>query len=323
MSNGGNGLNNLFIPYTTGDNGSRPFPAGTDFWQSPDVILDTSNGAAAPDQYTIGVPNGIVVSVTNNSLVAYQTITVQVWVCDPSTVTDVELPPFQGATVMQETLTGEAAPAAPTVPGSVTTIRVSGFVPYPGMSSLPGGHCCLIANCFGQTADGTFDGQDATANPAFNRVTEVQSDPHVAQHNIFAAAPTGEGQQRRLSFPFMAVTPIRKGREEVVLEIQHLTGTNALTADDLALLKKGPFKHLPLHISKVPIVDTFEVHGCHHGPGRIVKQELHAGKPLPLSIELELRHTEAIGGVHSFDVIQKAATGQVQGGLRLLVVIDH
>ena len=299
MSNGGNLLNNLFIPYATGDNGSRPFPAGTDFWQSPAVVLDTSNGATAPDQYTIGQPNGILVTVSNKSQVAYETIYAEVWVCNPMTVmniTDLPLQAFQGAVATQP-LTGNQNPSPPTAES--TQISVSGFVPFNGISPLPGGHCCLIANCYGYTLDNQqLDGTIAESSPGFalHLSNAVQNDPHVAQHNIFAAGK-GEGQQRRLSFPFMATTPLQKGTEEVVLEIQHVTGTNALTADDLALLQKGPFKHLPLHVSKVPIVDTFEVHGCHHGPGRIVKQELHAGKPLPLSIELELRHTEAIGGV--------------------------
>ena len=122
-------------------------------------------------------------------------------------------------------------------------------------------------------------------------------------------------------FPVHGGDCVNKGSEEVTLEIEHLTGAKALTPADLAMLESGSFEDLPLHVAKVPLVNKFEVHGCHHEPGRMVKQELQAGKPFPLSVELAFGRGETVGGVHTFNVIQKSAAGKVQGGLRLRAMI--
>ena len=55
-----------------------------------------------------------------------------------------------------------------------------------------------------------------------------------------------------------------------------------------------------------------------HGPLR-----LHAKTPVPLQVEVELDPSETKGAVQAFDVIQTGASGQVQGGLRLLAVVPH
>jgi hypothetical protein len=334
MANG-----NLYIPYSSTDNGSRlpsGFPTGTTFWFALGAKLDTTEGATSDSSWdpvqaatntpssptfvsSTNYPVGIDVQVKQVSEASYNTVTVQIWVCPPATViTPATARPLNA---------GAGAPTnlSQTFPwtGPQTFNFSTGFFPYTTLVPSGASHVCMFANCFGSGAEGNIiDGQDLTqvVNPDFAAL--VQTDGHVAQHNIFAEAAQGQGSQLHLSFPFQAVTPILRGAEEVVLELQRDTSTT-ISAADMAFLKSGPFNHLPLHASKAPVVDKFEIHGCHHGPGQSVRQQLHAETPLPLSVELEFGHHEAIGAVHTFDVMQKAATGQVQGGLRLFAVVAH
>ena len=177
----------------------------------------------------------------------------------------------------------------------------------------------MIANCFGITTTGLTDGQSlqGTATPLFSL---LYSDGHVAMHNIFAA-PVGM-RQGRLSFPFEATTSILRGTEDAVLEIQSVTGAAALGPDDLSYLHNGPFRNLPLHVSTIP-VRNFVLDGCEGGPTKCVTLRLDAGHAVPLRIEVDFEAGETIGGIHTFDVIQKRTTGEVEGGLRVLAVVAH
>jgi hypothetical protein len=138
-------------------------------------------------------------------------------------------------------------------------------------------------------------------------------------HNIF---PRAVGPQRRLSFPFEAVSPIPTGSEEVVLELQNVTHGTIFPPDDLSFLQKGPYRNLPLHVSRIP-VKNFVLEGCEGGPAKCITLRLHAGHPVPVRIEAEFGHGETVGGVHTFDVVQKTTAGQVEGGLRVLAVVTH
>ena len=125
------------------------------------MVLATTDG-----NYTVGQPATIDVQVNLMSPAAFEIINVQVWVCDPTTVAgpSTALAPFQGATAQQLTLTGFYVPPNPNQAiSTLPVIQVTGFVPYPGISSLPGGHCCLIANCYGTTGEGMADGVDLNA----------------------------------------------------------------------------------------------------------------------------------------------------------------
>lgn len=347
MANG-----NLFITYGAGppaDNGSRPIPSGPQvpaFWANPGLGLVPGSAAQDPSTYyesdvtqntpanpeTVVCPIAVQVSCKNDTspTKAYQSIGVEVLVCDASTAVTSQTAlafdqRFPNAIVMQ----GSWNQTDDTWP---LTIPITQLYPYAGFSATKSGHVCLIGNCFGVTTGNDTSTPDdgdswftALANippPVIDFQTLVQMDGHAAQHNIFVTSAPAQQDRPRISFPFNAVLPLERGSESVILELQHPTGAEALTHSDLAFLKAGPYKHLPLHVSKVPVVDKFRIHGCDDGPGRTVKQHLHAGKPLPLTVELELQHGETAGGVHCFNVVQKTAAGQVQGGLRLLMVIS-
>lgn len=316
--------NDLYIPYEAADNDTRPLPAGANFWSSPGVVLDSGpgDGAVDPSTYT---PNNqqclILVDVQDRSPPGQYVplLFVEVWVCDPATIVgpDSALPIAHGSSTKY--LTGQSF-----TKGASTTIKVYGFMPYPNMGSSPGGHVCLIANCWGSRGSldnppVQSDGRSLIGSSTADFVSLVQKDGHVAQHNIFAAAMPMH-TPRHLSFPFNAVAAVSKGAEKVVLEIRNTTGDAGLTKADLSFLRKGPHRNLPLHASKVPLT-TFAIDGCPGGPAKRVALELHSGHPVPLSILAEIGHGEQVGGVHTFDVIQKTISGHVQGGVRLLTVV--
>ena len=207
----------LYLKYNATDDGSRtptnPVPPNTDFWDGNAVRLATTGNI-----YTIGQNAPIEVQVSlKPEAPAYEIINVEVWVCDPSTVAgpSTALAPYQGA-ANGTALTGFCIPSDGPVPviQVPTAPDTTYFKPYPGISNLPGGHCCLIANCWGTTSDGMSDGV-SLASSAASLPNLVQTDQHVAQRNIFAST----SQNMMIIFPFRAATPLGEGAERVRLEI--------------------------------------------------------------------------------------------------------
>lgn len=77
-------------------------------------------------------------------------------------------------------------------PETVPVIQVTGFAPYPGISSLPGGPLLPDRQPLWNEGRGHGDGGDLDEVTAANLPNLVQTDRHVAQHNIFAdATPPG------------------------------------------------------------------------------------------------------------------------------------
>ncbi|MGA9868986.1 MAG: hypothetical protein WBQ75_21360 [Acetobacteraceae bacterium] len=318
--------NDLYIPYEVSDNDHRPLPPGADFWSSPGVVLDSGPGGGAVDPSTY-TPNNqqclILVDVLDKSSAGEYVplLFVEVWICDPATIVgpDTALPIAHGSSTKY--LTGQSSSE-----GGSTTIKVYGFKPYPGMGSSPDGHACLIANCWGSRGSldnppVQSDGKSLIGSTTADFVSLVQTDGHVAQHNIFAAAMSmSKRGPRHVAFPFNAVAAVRKGEEKVVLEIRDTTGDAGLTKADLSFLRKGRYGKLPLHVSKVPL-KAFAIDGGPGGAAKRVPLEIHAGHPVPLSILAEFGEGEQVGGVHAFDVIQKTTSGRAQGGVRVLAVV--
>ena len=312
----------LFLKYDAADTGARPLPPNTTFWLSPAVVLGTADG-----NYVVGQPTTIDVSPSLITPQAYEIINVQVWVCDPTTVAgpNTALLPFQGAGPNQLTLTGFYAPPNPAQSiSSVPTIQVTGFLPYPGISSLPGGHCCLIANCFGTLGDGsTPDGVDLNTEAAANLPQLVQTDPHVAQHNIFADV-TSHGS-KIVHFPFRAATPIRIGQERVKLTIAQVAPTRLTLPfpQHVKQLSHPRFAGLQLHISQNP-ARTIGLRGAPtQAHVHEIELDLASHASHVLTAEIELAPHDRPGAVHAFDVVQRDARGRIQGGFRLIAVAGH
>jgi hypothetical protein len=308
----------LFLKYAASDTGARPIPANTNFWESPAVVLGTADG-----NYTVGQPATIDVSPNLMTPQAYEIINVQVWVCDPTTVAgpSTALPPFQGAGPNQLTLTGFYTPPNPAQAiSSVPTIQVTGFAPYPGISSLPGGHCCVIANCFGAQGDGTMDGVDLNTEAAANLPELVQADPHVAQHNIFA--DVSHPGTKIILFPFLAATPLRVGEERVTLTIAQVSPAHLKLPfpPHVKQLSHTRFAGLRLHISQHPVRSIGLRGATGRDCERTVELELAGGKSHVLTADIELSPQDRPGAVHAFDVEQRNTRGRVQGGFRLIAV---
>jgi len=314
--------NVLFLKYQAADTGApRPVPAGSTFWLSPAVVLATSDGNyKVTDPPT---PTTIHVQVSLMAPAAFESINVEVWVCDPTTVAgpSTALPPSQ-ATAQQLTLTGSHAPPNPGQPiSTVPLICVTGFVPYPAISTLPKGHCCLIANCYGIRGDGTTDGADLNTLQAANLPHLVQNDQHVAQHNIFVDATPPGPRIELINFPFRAATPLTKGAEQVRLEITPKPPAQLRTLLHSGLLRLGgpKFKGLPIAVSERPV----KYIGLTGLPkeGRVVELELEAHKSQVLTAAVELDPAEKPGAAHAFDVVQTDAHGRTQGGLTLVTIV--
>ena len=277
------------------DTGVRPLPAGAKFWESPSIFLSTAPGNAAIDETTYD-PNQqeqvIIVVVNSNTDDPVPYVFVELWVCDPATIVGPDQALYPSEPVAHQPppskcLTGTGGPGGFSAP-----VQVAGFFPWPGMSSRPGGHACLIANCYGsKNSSGSpiSDGQSLIHSTTAGFVSLVQDDAHVAQRNIFAEAMPGMSKRSpgHLSFPFNAVAAVRKGEEKVVLEIQHVPGDAELTKADLAFLRKGPYRGLPLHAGRSPL-KAFAIDGSHGGPAKRVPIDVHAGHPVPLSILAEI-----------------------------------
>jgi hypothetical protein len=319
--------NELLLPYETGDPGTRsaanPLPPGTTFWNSPAVTLATIDG-----KYTVNQPATITVKPTLIAPAAYEIINVQVWVCDPTTVAGPTTALYPSAAAQ---MTGNVAnkmltPAQPYLPDPNTPIstvpqfNVTGFLPFPGMTTMPGGHCCLIANCYGMTApDGTQDGSNLNDVPE-TLPWDVQHDQHVAQCNIFAE-PTPGPQMKVINFPFRAATPLTKGAEQVRLQITQKPPAQLQSLLHSGLLRLGgpKFKGLPIAVSHRPVKFIGLTGGPKEGP--VVELELEAHKSRVLAATAELDPAEKPGAAHGFDIVQRDAHGRTQGGLTLVTIV--
>jgi hypothetical protein len=71
----------LFIRYAAGDEGARPLPGGTVFWESPDVWVQSSLGINQP---VVGEGNQVFARVTNFGLQYATGVMVKFWWADPS-----------------------------------------------------------------------------------------------------------------------------------------------------------------------------------------------------------------------------------------------
>jgi hypothetical protein len=316
---------NMFLQYEAGDTGGRPpgvLPANSTFWLSPAVVLATLDG-----NYTVTTPptqTPIDVQISLMKPAAYASINVQVWVCDPTTVTS----PSSSLPLVSGGPFGQFLPGAVIPPpnpnqmiSTVPPITVGNFKPYMGMTTMPGGHCCLIANCYGTLADGTPDGVDLTTVSAANLPNEVQTDQHVAQHNIFAD-PTPPGHQMKvINFPFRAATPLTKGAEQVRLELVMTPPAQLQTMlrQGVPPFQGGKFAGLLLKASERP-VKYFGLTGLPK-EGRAVELELEAHESRLVTATVELDPAERPGAAHAFDVVQRNADGRTEGGLRLVTIV--
>ena len=174
-----------------------------------------------------------------------------------------------------------------------------------------------------------MDGADLNEVEAANLPNEVQTDPHVAQHNIFADATPPGSQIKVINFPFRAATPLLVGAEQVRLEIAETPPAQLRPIlrpilappplrPALRQLQGAKFTGLPLEISERP-VKSIGLTGLPN-EGRAVELELEANRSQVLTATVELDPAETPGAAHAFDIVQRDANGRVQGGFRLVTI---
>ena len=156
--------------------------------------------------------------------------------------------------------------------GFSVPVQVPGFVPYPGMSSQPGGHACLSPIVTAATACRTSHNRRPSDKLDHRRLCRCRVRP-------MRACRAGRSP-RRLSFPFNAVAAVRKGEEKVILEIESVSVDKALTKDDLSFLRKGRYRDLRLHPSTTPL-KAFAIEGGHGGRRRAFRWSSMPDTPFP------------------------------------------
>jgi hypothetical protein len=313
MANG-----NLFIQYSLSDTGTRPIPANTTYWLSPGCKLGPGSQPHDDDStYTNGEARDIVIQIYGKSKMHYNSVGVEVWICNPSTITGPQFGLPVSSPGGPSFLTDAAGNVDVNALGQPPLqFTIPGFVPYPGLVQVGTDHVCMFANCFGMPSDGPRDGAAFIGNPTPPPV-DVVNNGHMAQRNLFAAPV--EGMRKVLAFPFQATTPLLRGEEEVVLEIRPTPVEATLSREDAAFLHSGPYRSLPLHASKTPVKRAVLDHGK-HGCGAELKLGLKAHHPVELRLDVEFADGDTRGAVHGFDIVQHTTAGKVQGGLRVLSV---
>jgi hypothetical protein len=150
----------------------------------------------------------------------------------------------------------------------------------------------------------------------------VQTDQHVAQHNIFADVTPQGRQMKVINFAFRAATPLRAGAEQVRLEIVKTPPAQLRTMlhQGVPPFRGAKFKDLQLEVSERP-VKYFGLTGMPE-EGRAVELELEAHESKVLTATVELDPAERPGATHAFDVVQRDAYGRTEGGLRLVTIVS-
>jgi hypothetical protein len=154
----------LVIRYDAGDYGGRPLPAGTVFWESPDVWVTSTLGVNQP---AVGQPNSVFARVSNFGLQQANGVVVKFWWADPSIA----------ITESSAHLIGTGFAVVP-AKRSVVVECPRPWIPI----EENGGHECLLAEAY-------VPGFDPLADPM-----DPVLDRHVGQKNetLVVVEPGGE-----------------------------------------------------------------------------------------------------------------------------------
>ncbi len=149
----------LFIPAFTGDNGMRPLPPGTAYWNSPAIeIYDSANNLIAANQMTKGNAYKITVDVWNEGDMTCNSCIVELFICSLSVG-------FNVANASQIGLQN-------IIINGHSTFRTE-FSFTPGASNV--GHQCLFARAYS-----FIDGDLPLSSTDFL----VVEDRHIGQQNL-------------------------------------------------------------------------------------------------------------------------------------------
>jgi hypothetical protein len=305
------------------DDGTRPLPDNTAYWESPDLYL-----SGGKDQSTaeVGVPNTVWARVFNFGSEAVTGVNIEAWVCNfvlgvnPASSLASSNP---GGAAMTAYYAGTIAP------GASADISVATWTPVSADAALNGGHVCMAGNCYGDNNDtgASFTGTDM----------RFLCDCHHGQHNI-AVVIVPMGQMRQFSFRFYAANPLRERELDTVVALRPVDAKVELPPRVRQALLNGP------HAVADPRTGVLQLASHLGGKAIEVAKEapsllqlrhpigtVGAGEPLKLALrphqqELMQAHVqfgpnERPGNVHVFDLTEHDTAGALVGGARLVTVI--
>ncbi|MFH0896004.1 MAG: hypothetical protein V2A54_16345 [Bacteroidota bacterium] len=149
----------LFIKYTEPDNGNRPIPSGTVFWNSPDIeLFDSGENVIANNQITAGQSYAVNVVVQNQGDMACNSCTVELYLCNP----------YIGFDMAHATLLGAKVTAV--------NAHASAMVRFDyNPTNAEAGHKCMFARAY------SFASLDMPLNAA---ALDTVNDRHIGQQNL-------------------------------------------------------------------------------------------------------------------------------------------
>jgi hypothetical protein len=319
----------LTIRWTAGggggaaDDGTRPLPDNTAYWESPDLYL-----SGGKDQSTaeVGVPNIVWARIFNYGSEAVTGINIEAWVCNFMVGVNPagSLPSSNpGGAAMTAYYSGTVAP------GASADIQVATWTPVPADAALNGGHVCMAGNCFGDNNDNgaSFTGTDM----------RFLCDCHHGQHNI-AVVVVPLGQIHRFSFNFYAANPLRERELDTVIAIRPIEAKVELPPRVQQALLTGPHAVVDPRTKALQLASHLggeAIQLAKVAPSLLQLRHpiatVDAREPLKLALRphqqermeahVQFAPNERPGNVHVFDLTEHDTGGALIGGARLVTVI--
>lgn len=248
----------------------------------------------------------------------------------------------------------------PIPPQSSGTASVA-WTPTAADVATNGGHICLAVNCYAGSSALASEGTPLSGTTAYLNVTcdshqgqhnvMVVPVPGGMKRNPNFKFVVTNPHQRTQTEAIVRVTPVHErhtlsaaernvliGRRLVVhrpdfpptrplpggpsIETARLHNAFASLANEtLHLAPSGARQpHIPIHVSHFPPVD-YEIGLEGFGTGREVKVGLQPGRPLPVTMHLDLDPRATVGSVQSFDVTTADVHGELLGGARIITIV--
>ncbi|MFE5720445.1 hypothetical protein [Streptomyces erythrochromogenes] len=334
----------LYIKYTTGDDGSQEIPAGAVFWASPSIWLTDTSGASIP-QAKVGVDNWVHVQVDSMNSEVRDNVKVQAWVCDytPGFIgPDSARPSSGGANGRTGSISTGVSKTAPGVAKVVWRPLDTDLINGPNIDT---GHLCVGANVFVETLPA----------PEGARLSSGKLDVISNRHHGWLNITVVRNSPRIAPLAFRLTNPGTEP-ERFVLRAWELDGESAMGQVEQEHLLMAGFVDLTDCGPEPPLVPA----ACQREPhertrlakgGRLVLRGLPEPVPLrpaesearfeirtaaegcdPTTVEVDIRpgqHVPALfvvnsegepGEVHTFDIVQETQDGVVIGGARVITV---
>lgn len=302
----------LTLRYREADDGLRPIPERTTFWNSPDLWIDhggdTSVSVMSGDARE-GAVNVITARVSNMSPdITYRDINVEVWICPfgmGEAGPHVQLP---SAGNLPRTGFGPG----PLAPGESIEIPCE----PPWTAEGAGGLVSLAANCW---ADDPPEGAPVTAKLDF------RGNAHHARRNV-AVLPIAlsldalDFHDGGFGGRFLAANPSPGQAQDVVLRVVPVNPRDFSAGDTQMLLP-----HTPPEIVYRPIPFEESLHleltdGAQTGNEIAIRLDPTEQRRISITTLFKEVLPNA-GSVYLADIIQQSAEDEITGGFRLLLPI--